>query len=172
MTRQQAPEIARELHTLVDVLLPGDGHFPPASAVGAHGLLAERLRERLGTNAIDDIAAGSAASTSGIALAALNDDARVAAVRRFERDTPDLFATLRTFLYFSYYQSPLVVAAIRDLGIAYNDAPQPLGYAMAPFDPTPGKDAPVTPRGHYLATEAVARLPHLPPAARATRSEQ
>ena len=25
---------ARELQALADVLLPGDGHFPPASAVG------------------------------------------------------------------------------------------------------------------------------------------
>jgi hypothetical protein len=160
------------LQALVDVLLPGDGHFPAASAVGAQGLLAERLREQMGPGAIDEIGERLALASGGVSLADLNGEERVAAVRRFERTAPDLFGVLRSLLYFSYYQNPLVVGAIRALGIPYNDAPQPLGYTMEPFDPTPGQDAPAEPRGRYIATASVSRLTALPPAAQATESEQ
>ncbi len=161
-----------DLATLADVLLPGDEHFPSASVTGAHGLLAERSRERLGSDAVGGVLGHLSAAAVGQPLASLDPAARVAAVQRFERDEPELFAAVRNILYFSYYQSPIVVAAIRELGIAYNDAPQPLGYAMDPFDATPGMDAPAQPRGSYIATEAVTRVAALPPAARQSASEQ
>jgi hypothetical protein len=160
------------LQALADSLLPGDGHFPAASAVGAHGLLAERLRERLGRDAIDEVGEKLLEATGSDSLADLDDEVRIEAVRRFERDAPELFAAVRNILYFSYYQSPLVVEAIRALGIPYNDAPQPYGYLMEPFDPTPGKDAPAEPRGSYIPTASVSRLANLPTAARATEREQ
>jgi hypothetical protein len=166
-----AAQRARELHALAEVLLPGDGHFPPASTVGAHGLLAERLRERLGGDGVKNVV-DALVTAAGSSLDGLDGAERVAAVRRFEEDQPDLFVMVRSILYFSYYQAPLVVEAIRALGIAYNDAPQPLGYVLDAFDSTPGKDAPSQPRGSYIPTDAVTRLPTLPPAARATRSEQ
>jgi len=162
----------RDLQTLAEVLLPGDDVFPSASAVGAHGLLAERLRDRLGSDAVAGVQAKLATAADGHALAGLEPGARVAAVQRFERDEPELFAAVRNILYFSYYQAPQIVAAIRALGIPYNDAPQPLGYTMDPFDPTPGADGPLHPRGSYLATDEVIRLSDLPPAAAATASEQ
>jgi hypothetical protein len=160
-----------DLVALVDTLIPGDGQFPPASAVGAHGLLAERLRELLGSGAVDELLRALQASAGG-SLEDLTGDARVDAVRRFERDEPALFAMTRTALYYSYYQSPLVVIAIRALGFTYNDAPQPLGYEMDPFDPTPGRDAPAQPRGTYVPTHEVRRIATMPAAARATESEQ
>ena len=83
---------------------------------------------------------------------------------------PALFALLLNALYYSYYQSPLVVAAVRGLGIVYNDAPQPLGYSMAPFDPAPGVGVPTQPRGFYVKTEDARRV-ELPPAACATEAE-
>ena len=163
---------ARALQALADTLLPGDEHFPAASSVGAHGLLAERLRERLGREAIDEIGERLSLASGGVSLAELDEAERVAAVHRFEQDTPELFAAVRNILYFSYYQSPLVVEAIRALGIPYNDAPQPLGYAIEPFDPTPGQDAPAEPNGSYVPTASVSRLANLPAAARATEREQ
>lgn len=163
------PDRARDLQVLADVLIPGDEQFPPASAAGAHGLLAERLRERLGVAAVDSVLDRLLAATDGRLLAELPHDARVVAVHRFEQDNPDLFAVVRSLLYFSYYQSPLVIAAIRALGIAYNDAPQPHGYLMDPFDPSPGKDAPAAPRGRYIPTLEVTRLDTLPGAARASQ---
>jgi hypothetical protein len=160
-----------ELAALADTLIPGDGEFPSASAVGAHGLLVERLRERLGPQAIDLLLRALRVASGG-SLVDLAESVRVDAVRRLERDEPDLFAVVRTALYYSYYQSPLVIAVIRGLGFAYNDAPQPLGYALDPFDSTPGKDAPADPRGVYIPTHAIRRVEHLPAAARASDVRQ
>jgi hypothetical protein len=162
---------AKELQSLVDVLLPGDDHFPPASAVGAHGLLAERLRDRLSLTGVDDVLAAVMVATGGVPLAGLDEKAQVNAIRRFEREERELFAVVRNVLYYSYYQSPLVVEAVRGLGIDYNHAPQPLGYVLEPFDPTPGMGVPSQPRGFYLATDEVKRV-ELPPAACATLSKQ
>ena len=160
-----------DLAALADSLIPGDEDFLSASAVGAHGLLAERLRERRGVGAVAELL-GALRDCAGGSLADLDEDARVEAVRCFERDQPELFAVVRTALYYSYYQSPLVVAAIRKLGFAYNDAPQPLGYQLDPFDPAPGKGSPAEPRGSYIPTQSVRRIAPLPPAAQATESEQ
>lgn len=98
-------------------------------------------------------------------------DERVAAVQRLEANEPALFAVMLNALYYSYYQSPLVVSAVRNLGIEYNDAPQPRGYVVAPFVPTPGVGVPSQPHGFYLQTNQVRQV-DLPPAAQATRSEQ
>lgn len=146
------------LGAVADTLLPGDGLFPPASAVGAHGLLAERLRERLGVEGLDRFTAALAAASDDRSFAALAGGDRAAAVRRLEEEDPELFALLRTILYYAYYQSPLVVRAVRALGWDYNDAPQPLGYDLAAFDPTPGANLPATPRGSYKRTEEITRI--------------
>lgn len=159
-----------QLKSLVDVLLPGDGHFPAASVVGAHGVLAERLRERLGIDGVDQVLAALDEAAVSMSLAALGPDERFVAVQRFQEREPVLFALLLNALYYSYYQSPLVIEAIRGLGIVYNDAPQPLGYSMAPFDPAPGVGVPTQPRGFYVKTEDARRV-ELPPAARATEAE-
>jgi hypothetical protein len=165
------PAAAQELALLVDVLIPGDDLFPPASAAGAQGLLADRLRERLGLDGVDLVlTALSAAAESS--LAALEPEAQVAAVARFQEQEPVLFALMLNTLYYSYYQLPLVVQAIRELGIVYNDAPQPLGYDLPPFEPIPGVTIPTEPRGFYKATHEVERIEWLPPAAIATASEQ
>jgi hypothetical protein len=83
-------------------------------------------------------------------------------VRALEEGDPELFALLRTTLYYSYYQSPLVVRAVRALGWSYNDAPQPNGYPLVPFDPTPGANLPAAPRGSYKPTAAISRIEALP----------
>ena len=127
--------------------------------------------ERIGLNGVDQVltALGTAA---GGPLAELDADARVAAVTRFQEQEPTLFALMLNTLYYSYYQLPLVVQAIRELGIVYNDAPQPLGYDLPPFEPIPGVTIPTVPRGFYKATHEVERIEWLPPAAVATAGEQ
>jgi len=134
-------------------------------------MLAERLRERLGGDGVDPVLAALDEAAVGMSLAALTPDERFVAAQRFQEREPVLFAVLLNALYYSYYQSPLVIAAVRGLGIVYNDAPQPLGYEMAPFDPAPGVGVPAHPRGFYLATGEVTRI-ELPAAAQATRREQ
>ena len=41
------------------------------------------------------------------------------------------------------------------MGHEYNDAPLPNGYRLRTFDPTPGIDAPRTPRGTYKRTDEI-----------------
>jgi hypothetical protein len=107
---------------------------------------------RLGERAGRDVPARLAAAFLDRAK---NGDA-VAAVARLEAEEPALFEIARTFLTFSYNEAPAVIAAIRALGHVYNDAPQPNGYALRPFDPT--REAPAPPRGAYVRTEDVARV--------------
>ena len=148
-------EVARTLAAFVDVLIPGDADFPPASAAGAHGLVMDRIRARLGREAFGRIVV--ALDRSGPFLLA-TPEGRGAAVAAMEREEPELFVFLRFATYLSYYETPGVVATLRALGHDYNDAPQPEGYAMAPFDPTPGDHLPATPRGSYKRTEEIARV--------------
>jgi hypothetical protein len=162
---------AQELALLVDILIPGDDLFPPASAAGAQGLLADRLRERIGLDGVDVVLSALSVAGGG-PLAALDARAQVAAVARFQEQEPLLFGLMLNTLYYSYYQLPLVVQAIRELGIVYNDAPQPLGYDLPPFEPIPGVTIPTEPRGFYKATHEVERIDWLPPAAVATAGEQ
>ena len=139
---------ARILAGFADAIFPGDDLFPSAALVGAQGVMAARLRERLGNGAPERLAAALAARGG------LED--RTAAAARLEAEDYRLFDTARAYLTFAYYESPAVIAAIRALGHTYNDAPQPNGYAMRPVDPS--RDAPAVPRGSYVATEAVTRV--------------
>ena len=148
--------IAAMLKELVDVLLPGDGRFPAASEAGIHGVVADRLVAQAGESALDDLAATVAAC--GGPLAPLGPAERQAVVRRIEETRTELFETLRMIGYLAYYESPAVVRAVRALGHVYNDAPQPAGYAMAPFDERDPAQAPAHRRGAYVRTEEVARL--------------
>jgi hypothetical protein len=133
---------AATLAALVDLLLPGDDLFPPASTVGAQALLAERIRQRFGPAGVADV------------VARLTTDAELPdALVRLELDDPVLFAFLYSATCFAYYQSPTVIAAIRALGHDYNDAPQPDGYAMSRFDFTPGINVPMNPRGTFKWTD-------------------
>jgi hypothetical protein len=126
------------LAALVDLLLPGDDLFPPASAVGAQALLAERIRQRFGPTGVADV------------VARLTTDSELAAAAvRLERDDPVLFAFLYAATCFAYYQGPAVIAAVRALGHEYNDSPQPDGYEMPLFDFTPGANVPMNPRGTF-----------------------
>lgn len=150
----QPDELAAELAALCDTLLPGDDRFPSATAVGSHGVAADRIRARAGQQGLDAILAGLRASGGPLGAAA----DRTAVVAAFERTHPDLFGLVRLALFTAYYESPVVVRAVRALGHVYNDAPQPLGYAMLPFDPTDPLNAPGHRRGGFVATADVRRV--------------
>ena len=152
--------IAAMLRELVDVLVPGDGRFPAASDAGTHGVVADRLVAQSGEAALDDLA--ETIEACGGPLGPLGATERQDVVRRFEADHPEQFETLRMITYLAYYESPAVVRAVRSLGHVYNDAPQPAGYAMAPFDETDPHQGPAHRRGHYVRTEDVTRLDLLP----------
>lgn len=143
--------IALPLAALVDTLLPGDEDFPPASSIGTHRLLADRIRARYGEQKLQDIL--DLITACGGPLEPLDGNARVEAVRRLEREHGGEFAQLRNIAYLSYYESADVIQVIKSLGHDYHAAPQPEGYRLAAFDPA--RDAPAHKRGHYIATDAV-----------------
>ncbi len=149
-------ELGAILAAFVDTLLPGDDLFPPASVAGTHGLLADRVRTMLGHDTLTRFLAELTGSDQLFYDQPYEE--RYARVRRLEQDLPDQFAFFRNVTYYTYYQSPLVTSAVRRLGHEYNDAPQPLGYALAPFDPTPGVDAPSVARGWYKRTKDMTRI--------------
>jgi hypothetical protein len=134
--------LAETLAAFVDTLLPGDDLFPPASAVGAQALLAERIRQRFGGSGVADVVSRL---TSG---GEMNE-----VIVRLEREETALFAFLYAATCFAYYQSPAVIEAIRTLGHDYKDAPQPEGYEMPKFDFTPGVNVPMNPRGTHKWTD-------------------
>jgi hypothetical protein len=141
-------ELAAALARFVDALLPGDGLFPAASATGAHGVLGDRLRETVGA------AAPALLASAFISRGGFTDGAGAAAA--LAAAEPRMFDAAQTILTYAYYQSPAAIAAIRALGYSYNDAPQPNGYSMRPFDPA--IDAPAAGRGSYVRTKDVRRV--------------
>jgi hypothetical protein len=144
------------LAAVVDILLPGGEGFPPASAVGTAGYMVGQLRPgeldgwlRPALRAIDTLAGDDF----------LGHDAasQAEALRAAESDNRAMFERLLALAYYSYYAQPAVVDAVRALGFPYNNAPQPLGYAMEPFDPGNPEMLPHEPRGSYKRTEDVVR---------------
>jgi len=78
------------------------------------------------------------------------------AASRLELLEPKMFDEIRKYTYLTYYEQPLVIAAIRALGLPYNDAPLPAGYPNEPFEHA--RDAPRYARGRWVPTDAVQRV--------------
>lgn len=108
------------LTALLDVLLPGDGDFPAASATTLPSRLSAHPRF---------------ANTVPPVLAALSDGITPDTVRRVERDHPAAFAALLTGVYSLYYTDPGVAAALARLTGYQTRPPQPEGYDLPAFDP-------------------------------------
>ncbi|MCO5222058.1 MAG: gluconate 2-dehydrogenase subunit 3 family protein [Thermomicrobiales bacterium] len=149
-------ESAAMLAALCDTLLPGEGNYPSASVAGIQAVVANRLRDRYGTEVFERLAEDL--SIEGRWFPALSETERVDAVNALHADKPDFFTYLLMAAYLAYYASPQVIEAIRLDGHIYNDAPQPLGYEMTPFSFTPGLDVPFDPKGWYKPTELVERI--------------
>ncbi len=143
-------EISKTLEAFVDVLIPGDADFPSASAAGAHGLVAERIRAAEGSAGIVALAEALTAGDSFLTAD------RVAATAAFAAADPTRFVFARFATYLAYYQTPAVILTLQRIGHDYNDAPQPRGYRMAPFDPA--LHTPKNPGGAYKKTEEIVRL--------------
>jgi hypothetical protein len=150
----EAKALAAELAALVDVLVPGDEAFPPASAVGVQAKLADRLILMRGEDAVPALVETLAAA--GGPLARLARDARTALLASLERERPDDFLLVRNIVYLSYYESPAVHVAIRAMGFTYHAAPLPQGYEVGRFDPA--TDTPRHGRGAFVRTDEVRRV--------------
>jgi hypothetical protein len=150
----EAKALAAELTALVDLLVPGDGEFPPASQVGAQAKLADRLIVMRGEGAVAELI--EALDASGGPLARLDEAGRGAVLARLEGERPDYFLQVRNIVYLSYYESPAVHEVIRAMGFTYNAIPLPKGYDVGRFEPA--TDMPRHQRGRFVPTEEVERV--------------
>jgi hypothetical protein len=144
-------EERRALDALMDTLLPGGSGFPPATATGMSELLLARLAASDPAMpalllAMADTGHGQPADAAGWHEVAY----------RIEVINPQLFDSFRKQVYLAYYEQPVVIAAIRSLGIAYNDKPLPEGYPDARF--MPEVDTPSHRRGKWIPTNEVQRV--------------
>ncbi len=112
------------LDAVLGTLLPGEGAWPSAGALGLAGEVAGELGE--------DCARLLAALPPG--FAALDAEAREDALRAIEARHPAMFDRLVAAAYTAYYVDARVRRTIeRETG--YEDRPpQPLGYELEPFD--------------------------------------
>jgi hypothetical protein len=150
----RATRLAEMLRDLVDALIPGEGCWPAASIVGVQGILAIRLLEALGEDALTQI--DESIGECGGPLSACDALGRAAILKRLEEMKPKLFATLRTASYFAYYESPSVIVQVRTLGQPYDAIPIRRGYDVGCFDMD--RDIPRHDRGRYVATQDVKRV--------------
>jgi hypothetical protein len=150
----EAKALAAELAALVDVLVPGDDGFPPASEVGVQAKLADRLIDMRGEGAVRLLIETLVAA--GGPLARLDGAGRTAVLARIERERLDDFLLIRNIVYLSYYESPAVHEAIRGAGFTYHATPLPAGYDVGRFDPA--ADTPRHGRGAFVHTDEVRRV--------------
>jgi hypothetical protein len=150
----EAKALAAELAALVDVLVPGDDAFPPASEVGVQAKLADRLALMQGDGAVRALA--DALAAAGGPLHGLDNEARGGVLARVERERPDDFLLVRNIVYLSYYESPAVHEAIRAMGFTYHATPLPIGYEVGRFEPA--TDTPRHGRGAFVRTDEVRRV--------------
>lgn len=141
---------------LIDTMIPGDADFPSASEADIAALVASRAAEMHGPAFLAGLR--RALDRDGAPFAAAEEGERGARLAAHERAKPSDVQAVCVVLYLSYYGAAPVKAAIRLMGLQYPDAPQPGGYVMSPFDPADPIEAPVHRRGHFVATDAVARV--------------
>lgn len=149
----------RQLHILtavLDTLLPGGDGFPSASAAGTAPFLVDQLGRSVREEWLLPLLAGLE-DVAGGDFAAQSAEQRTVLLEQLEAAEPLVFIRLQALAYYSYYAQPAVVAAIQALGYDYNQAPQPLGYAMDPFNPGNPTHRPAVPRGTYKRTLDMAR---------------
>ncbi len=107
------------LDAMLSTLLPAEAPWPSGASVAA--VVTADLPA-------DDLAALLAALPSEFAV---GDEA---ALRQVERDHAALFDRLVTACYLAYYTDPAVRAVLEQLTGYEARPPQPLGYALPPFD--------------------------------------
>jgi hypothetical protein len=141
----------RALEALMDTLLPGGNGFPAATATGMSELLLVRLA------ALDPAMPAQLLAMADTGHGQPADEAGWREVAyRIEVISPRLFDAFRKEVFLAYYQQPAVIAAIRTLGIDYNDKPLPEGYPDAHF--VPELDTPSHRRGKWIPTNEVQRV--------------
>lgn len=115
------------LTVLLDILIPGDGVFPPPSALELAGSM--NRHERFGPMA------SRMQEALPADFATLSKNQQVEAIRRIEAESAAVFDPFMVALYSLYYVHPSVLAAVEATSGYAARAPQPDGYSLKPFDP-------------------------------------
>jgi hypothetical protein len=149
-----AVETAQLLAVLADTLLPGGEGWPSGATVGVQALVAARLVQERGDDAVDSVVA--ALGDDAQALLTGDEAARVAAVAAWEARDKDLFGFVRDAAFIAYYESPAVVLAINAHGHPYRLVPHVAGYKLPRFNLE--RDTPKHGRGRWTPTDAVQRV--------------
>ncbi|MCW2598427.1 MAG: subunit 3 of gluconate 2-dehydrogenase [Frankiales bacterium] len=136
-------DLSERLTHLVTAMVPGGEGYPSAGEAQVVRFLEEHSSEA-DLTALQGIA--DRLTTPSVAAA-------TAMLTELEAADPVLFGWWRDFVYFGYYASHRVLAALADRGYDYHGAPQPLGYRIA-RDPA----VPTTKRGSYQPTNEVTRV--------------
>lgn len=156
MTEAITPvDAARLLAALVDTLIPGNAGWPSAGIVGVQSMLATRLVQERGEDSLDRVIGALGADAA--ALFSDDEAARVVAIAAWEARDAQLFGWVRDAVFMAYYESPVVVLAIKARGHQYKLIPHIAGYMLPRFDAE--RDTPRHGRGAWIATGAVLRVP-------------
>lgn len=148
-------DTTRLLAALVETLLPGDASWPSGAVTGVQSVLATRLVQERGEDALGKLV--TALHPDAEALLSGDEAARVAAVAAWEARDGELFGWVLEAAYIAYYESPAVVLAINAHGHPYKLVPHVTGYKLPRFEPE--HDAPRHGRGFWVPTDAVKRVP-------------
>jgi hypothetical protein len=105
------------LPSVLDLLLPANGHLPGAGALGLAAHVEEEARARPQVAEL---------------LGQLAPDER--ALHGLEEERPDAFAAFVELVYVAYYTDPRVLAHLEQTTGYPARAPQPHGHALEPFD--------------------------------------
>lgn len=153
-TQTSPRELAALFAQLADELIPGDDAWPSASSIGVQGIMLLRFAEEHGEKDVQRLAAALLAA--GAPFTGKAEAERRAIVERLAAQEPDHFDRLRAAAVFAYYESPIIVEAIRQSGRPYQMSPHKSGYPRQRFDIE--RDKPKHARGAYVPTDQVKRI--------------
>lgn len=136
-----SPRAAATLTAVADVMIPGGGGYPCASAVGVSDFIVERLDSEQQA-LLDRLLCEFTSTCRAGAIAEW--------LHQLEAADPASFALLRFLVYTAYYRSEAVIRVINAHGFDYHGAPQPYGYRVAGDIPLPTHK-----RGSYMRTEEI-----------------
>lgn len=164
---------AQVLEAIADTLIPSDGGFPAAGAVGIVDFFGRYVtptgyRAKHFPYLEADVLKGLLARLGGGFVSA-DTDRRVEEIKALEKEQEELFGQLRSLVYYGYYSAAEVTMAIQreiPAGRDYHGPPLPYGYLHCIEDwdeellATAGQGAGYVPTGSVVRVD-LSKLPFL-----------
>ncbi|MDV3125345.1 gluconate 2-dehydrogenase subunit 3 family protein [Mycobacterium sp. 21AC1] len=156
---------ARVLEAIADTLIPPDGGFPAASAVGIVDFFGRYVTPTgyrakhfpyLEADVLKELLA-----RLGAGFVSADADRRVEEIKGLEKEREELFSQLRSLVYYGYYSAAEVTMAIQreiPAGRDYHGPPLPYGYLHCIEDWDEGLLATAGQGAGYVPTESVVRV--------------